>query len=58
MDDGPRNALFAEAYEYASDDQVAVIPMLFPTTSWAMHKGIVYDGWLQETKSLPWFIVR
>jgi hypothetical protein len=23
--------------------------MLFPTTSWAMHKGIAYDGWLQET---------
>jgi peptide/nickel transport system substrate-binding protein len=49
MDDDARNALLAEAYEYALGEQIAVIPMLFPTTSWAMHKGITYDGWLQET---------
>jgi peptide/nickel transport system substrate-binding protein len=49
MDDSARNALFAEAYEFALGEQIAVIPMLFPTTSWAMHKGIAYDGWLQET---------
>ena len=49
MDDEARNAMLAEAYEFAFGDEVAVIPMLFPTTSWAMHKGITYDGWLQET---------
>ena|SRR5580698_1852356 len=49
MNDGARDALLARAYEFAFADQVAVIPMLFPTTSWAMHKGIAYDGWLQET---------
>ena len=49
MDDVARNALLAKAYEYAFGEQIAVIPMLFPTTSWAMHKGITYDGWLQET---------
>jgi len=49
MGDDARNGLLAQAYEYAFGDQVAVIPMLFPTTSWAMHKGIIYDGWLQET---------
>jgi peptide/nickel transport system substrate-binding protein len=49
MDDGARNALLAEAYDYAFGEEIAVIPMLFPTTSWAMRKGIVYDGWLQET---------
>ena len=49
MDDGARNAMLAEANEFAFEDQIAIIPMLFPTTSWAMHKGITYDGWLQET---------
>ena len=49
MDDHARDALLAEANEYAFGEQIAVIPMLFPTTSWAMHKGITYDGWLQET---------
>jgi peptide/nickel transport system substrate-binding protein len=49
MDDGAREALLAEANEFAFGEQIAVIPMLFPTTSWAMHKGITYDGWLQET---------
>jgi hypothetical protein len=49
MDDGARNEMLAEAYDFAFGDQIAVIPMLFPTTSWAMRKGITYDGWLQET---------
>jgi peptide/nickel transport system substrate-binding protein len=49
MDDGARNGLLAEAYEYAIGEQIAVIPMLFPTTSWAMRKGITYGGYLQET---------
>lgn len=49
MDDGSRNALFAQAYEFAFGEQAAVIPMLFPTTSWAMRKGITYGGYLQET---------
>jgi hypothetical protein len=49
MDHGARNGLLAEAYEFAFGEQVAVIPMLFPTTSWAMHKGITYEGWPQET---------
>jgi peptide/nickel transport system substrate-binding protein len=49
LDDGKRNALLAEAYEYAIGQQVAVIPMLFPITTWAMRKGIVYNGFPQET---------
>lgn len=49
LDDGKRNALLAEAYEYAIDQQVVVIPMLFPITTWAMRKGIVYNGFPQET---------
>jgi peptide/nickel transport system substrate-binding protein len=48
LDDGARNALLAEAYEYAIGDQFAVIPMLFPVTSWAMRKGISYGGFPQE----------
>ena len=32
-----------------SAQQVAVIPMLFPITTWAMRKGIVYNGFPQET---------
>jgi peptide/nickel transport system substrate-binding protein len=49
LDDSARNTLLAQAYEFAFDDQVAVIPMLFPTTTWAMRKGITYGGFLQET---------
>jgi peptide/nickel transport system substrate-binding protein len=49
LDDGKRNALLAEAYEYAIGEQVVVIPMLFPITTWAMRKGIVYNGFPQET---------
>jgi peptide/nickel transport system substrate-binding protein len=49
LDDGRRNALLAEAYEYAIGQQVVVIPMLFPITTWAMRKGIVYNGFPQET---------
>jgi peptide/nickel transport system substrate-binding protein len=48
--DGPaRNALLAQADAYAFEEQVAVIPMLFPTTTWAMRKGLTYGGFLQET---------
>jgi peptide/nickel transport system substrate-binding protein len=49
LDDGSRNTLTAEAYDYAIGDQVAIIPMLFPTTSWATRKGITYGGYLGET---------
>jgi peptide/nickel transport system substrate-binding protein len=49
LDDGKRNALLAKAYEYAIGQQVVVIPMLFPITTWAMRKGIVYNGFPQET---------
>jgi peptide/nickel transport system substrate-binding protein len=49
LDDGRRNALLAEAYEYAIGQQAVVIPMLFPITTWAMRKGIVYNGFPQET---------
>ena len=49
LDDGKRNALLAEAYEHAIGQQVVVIPMLFPITTWAMRKGIVYNGFPQET---------
>jgi peptide/nickel transport system substrate-binding protein len=49
LDDAVRNAMLAEAYEFAFGDQLAVIPMLFPTTSWSMNKGLTYDGWIQET---------
>ena len=49
LDDGKRNALLAEAYEYAIGQQVVVIPMLFPVTTWAMRKGIAYSGFPQET---------
>jgi peptide/nickel transport system substrate-binding protein len=48
LDDARRNVLLAEAYEYAIGDQVAVIPMLFPITTWAMRKGITYGGFPQE----------
>ena len=48
MDDGTRAALLAEAYEFAIGDEVAVIPMLFPITTWAMKKGITYGGFPQE----------
>jgi peptide/nickel transport system substrate-binding protein len=48
LDDGARNALLAQAYEVGIGDQVAVIPMLFPVTSWAMRKGISYGGFPQE----------
>jgi peptide/nickel transport system substrate-binding protein len=49
MDDDMRNALLAEAYEFAIGDQVAAIPILFPTTSWGMRKGLSYGGFIQET---------
>ncbi len=48
LDDTMRNELLAEAYEYAIGDQVVVIPMLFPITTWAMRKGIAYGGFPQE----------
>jgi hypothetical protein len=48
MDDGERAALLAEAYEFAIGDEVAVIPMLFPITTWAMKKGLTYGGFPQE----------
>jgi hypothetical protein len=38
----------AQAYDYAIGQQVAVIPMLFPITTWAMRKGIVCNGFPQE----------
>jgi peptide/nickel transport system substrate-binding protein len=49
MDDAARNALLAEAYEFAIGDQVAAIPLLFPTTSWGMRQGLSYGGFIQET---------
>ncbi len=49
LDDSARDALLAKAYDFAIGEQIAVIPMLFPTTSWAMRKGITYGGYLQET---------
>jgi peptide/nickel transport system substrate-binding protein len=48
LDDARRNELLANAYEYAIGQQVVVIPMLFPITTWAMRKGITYDGFPQE----------
>lgn len=48
LDDTQRNELLAEAYDYAIGEQVAVIPMLFPITTWAMRKGISYSGFPQE----------
>jgi len=49
LDDAKRNVLLGQAYDYAIGQQVAVIPMLFPITTWAMRKGIVYGGFPQET---------
>ena len=48
LDDTKRNELLAQAYDYAIGEQVAVIPMLFPITTWAMRKGISYGGFPQE----------
>ena len=48
LDDGKRAALLAEANEFAIGAEVAVIPMLFPITTWAMRKGIIYGGFPQE----------
>jgi peptide/nickel transport system substrate-binding protein len=48
LDDSQRNVLLAEAYEYAIGGQAAVIPLLFPITTWAMRKGITYGGFPQE----------
>ena len=48
LDDGRRAAFLAEAYEFAIGEEVAVIPMLFPITTWAMRKGITYGGFPQE----------
>jgi peptide/nickel transport system substrate-binding protein len=48
LDDSQRNVLLAEAYEYAIGEQAAVIPLLFPITTWAMRKGIIYGGFPQE----------
>ena len=48
LDDGKRAALLAQAYEFAIGEEVAVIPMLFPITTWAMRKGITYGGFPQE----------
>jgi peptide/nickel transport system substrate-binding protein len=58
LNDGARNTLLAEAYELAIGDQVAVIPMIFPVTSWAMRKGISYGGFPQEATvaSLVWIV--
>ncbi len=49
LDDEARNAMTADAFEFAIGEDCAVIPMLFPTTSWAMRSGITYGGYLQET---------
>ncbi len=48
LDDKARNALTAQASEYAIGEQTAVIPMLFPVTTWAMKKGLSYSGFPQE----------
>jgi peptide/nickel transport system substrate-binding protein len=48
MDDGRRAALLSEANEFAIGEATAVIPMLFPITTWAMKKGITYGGFPQE----------
>jgi peptide/nickel transport system substrate-binding protein len=48
LDDKARNALTAQAYEYAIGEQTAVIPMLFPVTTWGMRKGLSYGGFPQE----------
>jgi peptide/nickel transport system substrate-binding protein len=48
LEDGARNELLAQAYEYAIGEQMVVIPMLFPITTWAMRKGISYGGFPQE----------
>ena len=48
MDDGACNTLLALA-EFVFGEQIAVILMLFPTTTWAMRKGLTYGGYLQET---------
>jgi peptide/nickel transport system substrate-binding protein len=48
LDDARRNELLGDAYEYAIGEQVVVIPMLFPITTWAMRKGIDYGGFPQE----------
>jgi peptide/nickel transport system substrate-binding protein len=48
LDDTARNALTAQAYDLAIGQDVAVIPMLFPVTSWAMDRGLSYSGFPQE----------
>jgi peptide/nickel transport system substrate-binding protein len=48
LDDKARDALLGQAYELAIGQDVAVIPMLFPVTTWAMRKGITYGGFPQE----------
>lgn len=49
LDDAKRAEILAQAYEFAIGEEVAVIPMLFPITTWAMRKGLVYNGFPQET---------
>jgi peptide/nickel transport system substrate-binding protein len=49
LDDTARNAMTAQAFELALGRDFAVVPLLFPTTSWAMRPDITYGGYLQET---------
>jgi peptide/nickel transport system substrate-binding protein len=48
MDDKARNVLIGRAYELALGEDVAAIPMYFLLTSWAMRKGLAYDGYPQD----------
>jgi peptide/nickel transport system substrate-binding protein len=48
LDNTKRAALIAQSYELAIGQDVAVIPMLFPVTTWGMRKGIAYGGFPQE----------
>ncbi len=49
LDDDARNAMTAQAFDFAIGQDCAVVPVLFPTTSWAMRADIRYGGYLQET---------
>jgi len=48
IDDTKRNALLAQANEYAFGKLFAVVPMYFPIDTWAMRKGLKYTGYPQE----------
>jgi peptide/nickel transport system substrate-binding protein len=43
LDDGARAKLLEEAAALVSND-VALIPLYFQVSAWAMRKGIVYSG--------------